>query len=683
MARDPFRYFRLEARELLDQLGQGVLDLEKGSADPDLVPRLLRLSHTLKGAARVVKQSEIADRAHALEDALAAVRAAGNPAARDQIDVLLKLLDDLGAGVARLTAATPGPDANGGESDELFRAFRPDVHDMDALLNTMAETQVQVASLQPLVKRVERASHLVDLLLAQLDTPGDRAPGRAGERVAGQRARALAEDLRTTFGTLERDLAQRVGTIGREFREARAATERLRLVPASAVFTLLERTARDSAQALEKRVAFAGRGGEVRLDVQILGAVQGALLQLVRNAVAHGIEPPAHRLTAGKEPDGRITVDVARRGNRVVFVCQDDGRGVDLDEVRRLARRKGLLSSQTEGYGPQELLDLLLKGGISTSASVTAVSGRGIGLDVVREASQRLGGEVAVHTEAGRGTAIKISVPFTLASLSALRVESVGTTALLPLDAVRGSLRVSPKAIARTAQGQSIVYNRQSIPLGSLASLLRPGSTPRRANGSESVVLVEGRGGTAAFIVDRILGTSTIVMRPLPELAPAAPYVAGASLDDAGIAQLVLDPDALVAAAEHVSVARPDSPPTRPAILVIDDSLTTRMLEQSILESAGYVVDLAISGEEALAKARETRYALFLVDIEMPGMDGFAFIERARNEPTLRDIPSILVTSRSSPTDQERGRRVGAQAYIVKSEFDQGILLERIRELVG
>jgi len=684
MARDRFRYFRIEARELLEQLGQGVLDLEKGTPGPDVVARLLRLAHTLKGAARVVKRQEIADHAHALEDALALLRESRAPIGRDQIDLLLKLLDDIGTRVATLTPATGSAvDSANVASEELFRAFRPDVHEMDGLLDTMAEAHGQLGSLRPLLKRLERARHLADLVLDHFDSPADRDLVRSSERGTSQRARALAEDLRGTFGTLERDFAHRVDSISREFQEARQAAERLRLVPASALFTLLERTARDTAQTLGKQVVFEGRGGDVRVDVQILGVAQAALLQTVRNAVAHGIEPPADRIAAAKAPEGRVTIDVVRREKRIVFVCQDDGRGVDLEEVRRLARRKGLLSAHTEALGPQELFSILLKGGISTSGTVTDVSGRGIGLDVVREAGERLGGEVTVQTDAGLGTTIEIAAPFTLASLPALRVESLGVTALLPLDAVRGSLRVSPDTILRTAQGQSVLYNDQNIPLGTLARALVPDTAPTRAIGPESVVVVQGRGATAAFSVDRVLGTTTVVVRPLPDLAPAAAYVAGAFLDEEGVPQLVLDPDALVAAVERALAATDQPPSARPSVLVIDDSLTTRMLEQSILESAGYVVDLAISGEEALAKASEARYALFLVDVEMPGMDGFTFIERTRAEPALRDIPSILVTSRSSPEDQRRGQEVGAQAYIVKSEFDQGVLLERIRELVG
>jgi two-component system chemotaxis sensor kinase CheA len=196
-------------------------------------------------------------------------------------------------------------------------------------------------------------------------------------------------------------------------------------------------------------------------------------------------------------------------------------------------------------------------------------------------------------------------------------------------------------------------------------------------------VVVESTDGLAAIGVERLAGTAAVVLRALPDLAPSSDVVAGAGLDAEGTPRIVLDPDGLVEAALRAGAPPAVAEATHPPILVIDDSLTTRMLEQSILESAGYEVDLATSGEEGLLKARARRYALFLVDVEMPGMDGFTFIERTRSEPVLSEIPAILVTSRASPEDRRRGEEVGARAYIVKSEFEQTELLERIRRLVA
>jgi two-component system chemotaxis sensor kinase CheA len=242
-------------------------------------------------------------------------------------------------------------------------------------------------------------------------------------------------------------------------------------------------------------------------------------------------------------------------------------------------------------------------------------------------------------------------------------------------------VRVAPGDIIRTAQGEFIVDGGRTIPFAPLLPGVSMSPSPARGNQLSSAVVVEGQTGVAALSVDRMLGTAPVVLRPLPDFMVATAVVAGASLDAEGDPQLMLDPDGLVAEA-HRRGALEVEPETPPSILVIDDSLTTRMLEQSILESAGYEVDLANSGEEGLEKARQGQYALFLVDIEMPAMDGFTFIERVQADPALRGTPSILVTSRGSPDDRRRGQEAGAQGYICKGAFDQRELLERIRTLV-
>jgi two-component system chemotaxis sensor kinase CheA len=683
MARDPYKYFRVEARELLDQLDKSVLDLEKGSEAPDLVPRVLRLAHTLKGAARVVRQREIAEEAHAIEDALAPFRESAVPIPRERIDALLRALDGIAGRVASLAAPAEAEPraASRAVAEEALRTIRADIEEMDALLDGVAEAHARLGRLRREVAPVERARHLVELLAEQLAARHDREGGRAGGGVS-PRILSLSEELRAILGGTERGLIAGADEMDRELRQIRAAAEQLRLVPAGALFTSLERAARDIAQTQGKLVSFEARGNDVRLDAHVLGAVQGALLQVVRNAVAHGIEAPAEREAAGKPSEGRMRVEVASRGRRVVFTCSDDGRGVDIEAVRRAAQRKGLLSAAAQRLGPEELLRLLLRGGISTTGAVTEVSGRGIGLDVVREVAERLGGEVSVRTQAGGGTVVELVVPLSLASLEALGVEAAGTVASIPLDAVRGALRIAPHEVARTAQGESVVHQGRLVPFVSLARVLDARSAPPRASQARPAVVVERQSGMAAVGVDRLLGAASVVLKALPELAPASGVVAGTSLDAEGNPQLVLDPEGLIAEAQRAEHTE-DNPQAEPRrLLVIDDSLTTRMLEQSILESAGYDVDVATSGEEALEKARQRRYALFLVDIEMPGMDGFAFIERCRSDPSLRGIPSILVTSRSSAEDRRRGLDVGAQGYVAKSEFDQQALLERIRELV-
>ena len=654
MPSDPYRYFRIEGRELLEQLGKAVLDLEKGPA-PAQVARILRLAHTLKGAARVVKQREIADAAHAIEDALALFRERAAAVPGDRIDALLRLLDEIAARLAMLAPvskltevaeAAAGGGAAHAQPDEPLRTVRAEVVEIDSLLEGIAAAHAWLGALRKQAGRAERHGQT-------------------------------------------RDLALSVEQIDRELGQVRDTAERLRLVPAANAFTPLERTARDAAQALGKRVVFEGRNGGVRLDAYVLAAVQEALQHVVRNAVAHGIETAAGRSAAGKPAEGRVLLDVVRRRRSVAFVCTDDGQGVDLEAVRRAVRGKQASSHAAREPGAEDLMRLLLKGGISTTRAVSEISGRGIGLDVVREVAERLGGEVSMRTEPGRGTTLELVVPVSLASLEALVVQEAGRAMAIPLDAVQQTLRVLPGDLARTADGETLMHEGRLIPFVPLSralatlSALSAKASPSHAARPRTAVLVRGAAGVAAIGVERLRGTASVLLRPLPRFAPAASVVAGASLDAEGNPQLVLDPDALVvearrAAALPLEPAQPGSP-----ILVIDDSLTTRMLEQSILESAGYEVDVAASAEEALEMAQRRRYALFLVDVEMPGMDGYAFIERARADPLLAGIASILVTSRASAEDRRRGVEAGARAHIVKSEFDQRELLRRIGELVG
>ncbi|HSV52027.1 MAG TPA: response regulator [Burkholderiaceae bacterium] len=680
MAKDPYRYFRIEANELLEQLGKGVLDLEKGGGAPDLVPRLLRLTHTLKGAARVVKQREIADQAHAIEGILAPFRETQEMVPRDRIEAVLQSLDGIGAGVAALTLPTQtGANADKPALGDALQTVRTDIAEMDALLDGLAQTHTRLRSLRQGLGPVERARTLANLLAEQ------RAPRHqrdAGHALPGDSAPAVAEELRGIVDTLERGLATSLDQMDRELRQVRAAAEQLRLVPASVLFTGLQRAARDAAQALGKQVGFEGRGGGVRLDAHVLDAIQGALLQLVSNAVAHGIESEAGRRAAGKPVEGRVSLEVQRRGARIAFVCVDDGGGIDLQAVRSAAQRKGLRAPDIQE--PDALLRLLLRGGISTSGAVTEVSGRGIGLDLARAAAKRLGGDIDVHTAAGKGTRIELVVPLSMTSFEALMVQARGTTAALALDAVRRTLRLPCAQVVRAAQGESILYADQMIPFLSLSRALgESASAPSREGRPWSILVIESATGIAAIGVDRVVAVTRVVFRPLPQLVPASALVAGASLDAEGNPQLVLDADALVALAHRASVPVIAAATPQSRVLVVDDSLTTRMLEQSILESAGFDVGVAASAEEALEQARRSPYALFLVDVEMPGMDGFSFIEQVRADPLLKRIPAILVTSRSSAEDRRRGTAAGAQGYIVKSEFDQVAFLGQVRQLVA
>jgi two-component system, chemotaxis family, sensor kinase CheA len=704
---DPYKYFRIEAAELVERLGQGALAIDKGGDLPGGVAAMLRYAHTLKGAARVVKQIAIAEHAHAIEDVLAphrgrvdAVPSACALALFASIDAITALLPAIGSGSV---AAAPAPGAaanptvvanvasetissaataNGSATPKSARAEEPavtlraEVAEVEAVVDGLGEALVELESLKNPLALVEQARQLAELLGKQLAAPRRVDAERIGSLL--ERSQRVVEDLRQGLGRLDNGLRHGVGRLRRQLEQTHSAAERLRLVPASNIFTSLERAAYDAARDLGRHVAFVTSGGDVKLDSHVLVVAQGALLHAVRNAVAHGIEPEAARARAGKPALGSIWLSVSRRGRDVLFCCRDDGAGVDLQKVRGALVR---LAPDSASLGDEQVLERLLRGGISTSGGVTRLSGRGVGLDVVREAGEQLGGAAKLTSVPGQGLSVELRVPLSVAAMSAVLVECDGKTLSVPLDRVVESVRFSRAEITRTGTRESVCHQGTMLPFAPLARVMgRAGGLSERAWTS---LIVTGSSGRAAVGVDRLLGARTVVIRPLPELARTTAVVAGATLDALGNPELVLDGDALVASVQRSSgIAVPQRAPSRP-ILVIDDSLTTRMLEQSILESAGYEVALATSAEEGLEKARQSSYALFLVDVEMPGIDGFTFVERVRHDPQLANIPAVLVSSRNAPEDFARGKEVGAHGYIVKGRFDQRELLGLIERLVS
>lgn len=658
MAKDPYHYFRIEAHELAEGLGRGLLELDKDPT-PDAVRKLLRLAHTLKGAARVVKQMEIGDLAHKIEDLLSPHREEGARVGGPSVEAAHAHLDEIRSRLALLDApAQPDRTADAPVprpvSEDFLQSVRLNIDELDELIGGVTESIVAVAALQQEVPPLRESA-------TGADGPSTRLRAAAG------RLQARAEQAM------------------RELEGLRAATAEMRLVSAQVLVTELERSARDAAQSLGRTIEFSATGADTRIDAAVLSSLRGALRHVVRNAVAHGIEDHAARRASGKATAGKVRLVITRSGHRAVFVCRDDGRGMDIEAIRSAALKRGLVSTEeAAGASRERLLELLLHGGVSTSRSVSQVAGRGVGLDVVRETLARLKGEVAIRTEPGKGTEVELTVPVSLSSLPALVIEAGGVIAFAPLDSVRRTLRVKQGEISRSPEGERVRVDDHYVPFSELGPLLGRPQTHVLQPAARTMVVFESGGAVAAVGVDSLRGVQDVILRRIPAHVQADPVVAGVALDETGVPRVVLAPAPLTHRVQQARGLPPEpKAPQRPPVLVIDDSLTTRMLEQSILESAGYTVDLAVSAEEALEKAAKRRYGLFIVDVEMPGMNGFEFIARTRQMPDLNDIPSVLVTSRSDPDDKRRGRDVGARAYVVKSEFNQQEILRLIRGLIG
>jgi two-component system chemotaxis sensor kinase CheA len=691
MSADPYKYFRIEARELVEHLSKGLLELEKG-ASPQLVARLLRYAHTRKGAARVVKHLRIAAAAHELEEQLSPLREASG--ATPRVDTMLAELDKIAPLLAALDQPQP-PQSQPEIRSQLQqqpqpvrpnlvpvtdadRTVRADVGEIEVVVDTVNAALSELSALRSQIDKLEDLRQLAELCARQLAAPR-RSESRANA-TALDKVRALAEEISQTTRSLDAGMTRTLERARRELEHARGQAEQLRLTPASAIFASLERAVRDAAHELGKDVRVETHGADTRLDGSVLEVVQSAFFHVVRNAVAHGIERPSERLARGKPRYGTIRIRVARSGSRVTFLCEDDGAGLDAAAVRGALARAGHTMPASANASSTELLDRLLRTRVSTAREVTAVSGRGVGLDVLREAAERLGGSVRLDSQPGRGFAAELIVPLTAAAVEALVVESGDARVSLPLDAVRRSVRIPTREIARGASGDQLVHEGVALPFLPLAVALD--QKDARAREFTTAVILEAAGGAFGLGVQRVAGTKTAVLRPLPSPMPRNPFVLGAALDPRGNPELVLDPEGLFAHATRGATSSV-APRAIPPILIVDDSLTTRMLEQSILESSGYTVDLACSAEEGLQRAHERQYGLFLVDVEMPGMDGFSFVESTQRDPELRRVPAVLVSSRDAPEDLARGKAAGARGYIVKGRFDQRELLDLIGKLLA
>ncbi|MFX1679373.1 response regulator [Mitsuaria sp. CC2] len=695
MAKDPYRFFRVEARDLLRQMSEAVLAAEQAPA-PDLPARLLRLAHTLKGAASVVRLPAIAAQAHAIEDLLTPLRDSGEPPGRAELDALLALIDAAEESITALDAptagaGTPGPTASPPGGPGLSPARGTGSKASDTMLASASgaatEAPVAPASSEPAQDAADDPAGAVltipQLVPEELDgllsdiarTQGHLAPlERAGMLLRELRGalQGQQEILAGPLARIEDQIDRGARQLARELVALRDSAEQLRLLPAMQLFAPLQRVARDAARSQDKQARLTGHGGDVKLEAELLNAISGALVQMVRNAVAHGIESPAERAAAGKPPQGRIELRIERRGREVLFCCSDDGAGLDLDAVRRTAVDKGVAGAAD--LDDEALVERLLRGGLSTARRVDALAGRGVGMDLVRDTADRLGGRLTLRSRRGEGTTVELCVPLQLAALRAIRLCAGTVSAWVPLEAVECVLQ-RPEL-----NGSHVALGDELLPHLSLAEALRPGVP---ASAPRSALVLRAGGHRAVLGVDSLDGVTSVVLRPPPALLPASPLISGLALDAAQQPVPVLAPEGLIAAARQSRPRAAAPPPRTGTILVIDDSLTTRMLEQSILEAAGYRVHMAASAEDGLEAAKRERYALILCDVEMPGMDGFDFMARIRADAALRDIPAVLVTSRNAPEDLARGKAVGADGYIVKGEFAQNEFLAQVARLVA
>lgn len=470
-----------------------------------------------------------------------------------------------------------------------------------------------------------------------------------------------------------------------------------RMVPFSRIVPRLQRMTRQIGGELGKKIKLDVGLVEGEMDRQVLDQILSPLEHILRNAIDHGIESEADREAAGKDATGVIGLDVKRDGAHMVMRISDDGRGVDVQAVRRKAIENGLVDeSKVESMDEKSLLDLIFAPGFSTARELTQISGRGVGMDVVRSKVRELGGSVEIESEPGKGTTFKLYLPFTLSVNRALMVRISDDIYALPLSSLEALVRVSKDELAKyyADPDRHLIYGPSRYRYGYLGEYLYTLAKPELESIEESSIpLVLFRSGEHAMAiqVDEILGSQEVVVKSLGRPLHDVPGVAGAAIMGDGSVVVTLDMFTLLQTydrrraedaqkAAHIEEPLPES--RAPVIMVVDDSVTVRKVTSRFLVREGFLVETARDGVEALRQVHEQKPDLMLVDLEMPRMDGFELLSALRSTDRFADLPVFIITSRTGEKHRERGLELGAQRYFGKPYREEEVV-EAITEVLG
>jgi two-component system chemotaxis sensor kinase CheA len=727
-----------ECTERLEGLAGKLLALEESPHDASLVNEIFRDLHTVKGSSGFVGLRRMNRLAHAAEDLVGKVRQGTQAPDRGVVDALLGALDALRAILERAVRRAPidvpideviarlrapgsagraavraedrgsmppvavgdGRGAGAGPAAAGGKALRVDFAKLDLLMNLVGELVLGKARVHTGLQNLEGLTREIE---AQR-----RSARRAAQPGATTDKRHELREIADELGRVKRvfeelgheldDAATRIDFVSDELRDQ---VMKLRMVPIGRVFSKYRRTVRELALGLGKKVQLQVEGAETELDKVLVEELDEPLTHLVRNAIDHGLELPEVRKKAGKPEVGTLTLRASSRGNQIIVSVEEDGAGIDPARVKRKAVENGILSeTEAEDLDERRALELIFRPGFSTAAAVTDMSGRGVGMDAVRETVSRLKGTIEVRSEVGHGTRVILRLPLTLAIIKVLLVRAGGEVFALPIDVVSRTIAARREAV-RALANRTVLHDRErDIPLVDLREVLGLGHA-HDDDETVHVALAEIAGETYGLVCDMLLGQQEIVIKSMGDVLQEVPGAAGATLlGDRCV--IILDIPAIVAMARGVgpssraSVA-PGGAGARalgpgaageaaalPEVLLVEDSDTIREGMKRLLEQAGYRVTEARDGAEgfALAMAHKPPFALVSTDVMMPNVDGYELTRRLRETREYHEVPIVMVTSRAEKIDRIRGFDVGVDEYIVKP-LDRSELLRAVRKFLG
>jgi two-component system, chemotaxis family, sensor kinase CheA len=708
--------FQAEAAEHLQTITQSLLQLERQSAngqDQKSLQDAFRAAHSLKGAARAVSLPDIEKLAHALENILQEARDNGLTLDADTCDVLYdttdsiqRILDGKTVAIEQIMGRLNGINGkNGGnvpaplptqtitETDTPVavageKTIRVSVNKLDDLMAQVGEllvAKISARQRQSDFHSIRNQFQNWDRTWREITTLSSHINGTMGQQLSealahhSEQVKTLMQSLNGHGQNIKSD-EMRLDMVTTDLQDQ---VRRIRMLPFQTIALGLERAVRDAAHTEGKQVLFSIEGGDTELDKKVLETLKDPLLHLLRNAVNHGIEAPDVRQQVDKLEGGRVTLTIRQRGNEVHITVSDDGNGFDLESLQQAIQQRHN-SGENGSVSESDLISMAFLPGISTAKMVTELSGRGVGLDVVRQQLETIHGRISVDNHPGQGASIKLVVPTSLVVTRGLMVRSGRERYVLPLLTIE---KITEPADTFVARGKPMMtVDGKPLPLVRLAAVLEQSILDDEKTSKPMVVIISIADQRLGLLVDDVLTEQELAIKPLGQPLQRVRNVAGAALMGNGQPIVVLNPADLIKSALNTSfqtmpIASDDSPQpsVKARILVVDDSITTRTLEKNILEAAGFYVITAIDGIEALKRLDESHVDVVVSDIEMPNMNGFELAEHLRESNDYKHLPIILVTSLESQENKERGMLAGADAYIVKRGFDQAELLATIQ----
>lgn len=582
------------------------------------------------------------------------------------------------------------------EAEGTDRTVRVSSENLNRLLGMTGEMLVQTHWFEPFIngmQHLKKQQGTLSRCVRQLNLLHEEGLDRQNLGTHLAEARRLAEECCTLtvdqIKSMDMFARQSLDLTERLYREA--VTSRMR--PFSDGVQGFPRMVRDLARQLHKQVRFEISGQTTGVDREILEKLEAPLSHLLRNALDHGIETPAEREQAGKNPEGCLQLEARHHAGLLHLTVSDDGRGVNLDVVRRKVINQGLGTEEmVNRMSETEVLDFLFLPGFTTSTRVTEISGRGVGMDIVRSLAQELGGAVHIENRPGQGACFHLQLPITLSVMRALLVEIAGEPCAIPLTRIE-HLCTSASSEAKTLEGRPyLTLNGRNIGLVEAREVLEaPDSTPIKNHWP--VVIVGNRSAAYGLIVDRFLGECKLVVRPLDPRLGKVPDLSAASLLDDGSPVIILDVEDLIRSIDlllsggklkRIRESGPSVPTLRSKrVLVVDDSLTVREIERRLLENHGFEVEVAFDGMEAWNAVRSGRFDLVVSDVDMPRMNGFDLVRNIKQDARLNALPVVIVSYKDREEDRRRGLEAGASYYLTKSSFHDESFIHAVVDLIG